>query len=552
MAKWEPGSRPTRITSATLFTPLTSSKLGSAFSALRLVAFLLLQYGALCLGLSACSTGVIVPPYELPPTEYANPPAEDGAFAELENYYRNKHGADISGFELLDSNADALRWRLALIDSAQYSIDFQYYLWYGDTAGKLIAARILDAADRGVKIRVLVDDLNTLLRDATSVVLRDRVVAGLDLHPNIEMRLFNPWSYREWGGRIQEGLGDFKKANQRMHNKALIVDNRAVIIGGRNIGDEYLGMNSSFNFHDLDVLGIGPVARQTSTMFDAYWNSRWVMPAALLAIKITPEERTRARTNLLKDLSGESALINFSIEPQSWDGAIAALQDQIHPGTSRVAFDIPRENAIDHVMLEEIHSLISSPKRELSIINAYIIPTERGIATLKQLNDGGRDVRILTNSLASHDVPAVNSHYRPWRKPIVNAGAELYELRSDAAIQTEFCEVYPTEGKFVGLHTKALVVDREISYIGSMNLDPRSAALNTEMGVIIKSPSLGEALSALIERDMLAENSWRVSLDHDGKLQWTHDSASTNIQPARNLWQRIQEFFFRAFPKEYY
>lgn len=531
---------------------LRESKLGRASSALRLGVILLLQYGALCLGLAACSTGIAVLPYEPPPAEFAIPPAPDGAFFELEDYYRTEHGTDISGFELLDSNEDALRWRLALIDSARYSIDLQYYLWYGDTAGQLMAARLLDAADRGVKIRVIVDDLNTLLQDAASVVLRDKAVAWLDLHPNVELRLFNPWSKRDFGGRVEEGLGDFKKANQRMHNKALIVDNRAVIIGGRNIGDEYMGMNSSFNFHDLDVLGVGPVARQTSGMFDAYWNSQWVMPASALNMPIALEEQARARTELSRHLSETEALTNFRIEPQSWDTAIAELRVQMHPGTSRVITDLPGEDTIEHVMLEEILSLISSPQQELLIINAYIIPTERGIATLKQLNAGGRDVRILTNSLASHDVPAVNSHYRPWRKHIVDSGAELYELRSDAAIQTNICDTYPTKGKFIGLHSKALVVDREVSYIGSMNLDPRSAALNTEMGVIIKSHSLGEALSALIERDMLAENSWRVDLDLDGKLQWTHDSESTKTQPARNLWQRIQELFFRMLPKEYY
>jgi putative cardiolipin synthase len=287
-------------------------------------------------------------------------------------------------------------------------------------------------------------------------------------------------------------------------------------------------------------------------MFDTYWNSQWVMPVSVLDIQITPEEQDRARVELLEHLAEAEALRNFRTEPQPWDTAIANLRDEMHTGTSRVVFDVPSENTIDRVMLEEIYSLISSPQRELSITNSYIIPAERGIATLQRLQDGGRDVRILTNSLASHDVAAVNSHYRPWRKPIVNAGAELYELRFDASIQTEFCDTYPTEGKFVGLHTKALVVDREISYIGSMNLDPRSAALNTEMGVIIKSHSLGEALSALIERDMLPENSWRVSLDHHGKLQWTNDSESTNTQPARNLWQRIEELFFRMFPKEFY
>ena len=505
----------------------------------------------LALSLAGCATQRVVP-FERTAPEFASPARPDSAFSDVEASLSKTHGSEISGFKLLDSNEDALAWRLALIDSARYTIDLQYYLWYGDAAGQLMAARLLEAADRGVKVRIVVDDLNTLLRDASSVALRDKVVAWLDAHPNIELRLFNPWSKRDIGGRIGEGLANFERSNIRMHNKSLVIDNRALIIGGRNIGDEYMGLNSGFNFRDLDVLGVGPVARQASEVFDAYWNSQWVLPAAALNIEIPIEEQTRARAELLQNLSESRALTRFKIEPQSWDEPIAKLTSNMHPGYSRVISDLPRGDDIDHLMLDEISALINTPQQELLIVNAYIIPRELSITTLTTLVADGTKVRIMTNSLASHDVPAVNSHYRPWRKPIIRTGAELYELRSDAAIQPQVCDTAPTVAKFVGLHSKALVVDRKFIYIGSMNFDPRSANLNTEMGVIVDSPALGEELATLIARDMSAANSWRVSLNDDGKLQWENDSEVTTKQPARNFWQRVQELFFRAVPKEYY
>ncbi len=506
---------------------------------------------ALPLVLAACATQA-VSPFERPEPDFASAPSPDGALSGVEARLMEAHGKEVSGFRLIDANEAALSWRLSLIDSARHSIDLQYYLWYGDAAGQLLAARLLDAADRGVRIRILVDDLNTLIRDASSVVLRDKAVAWLDSHPNIELRLFNPWSRRDVGGRAVEGLGEFERVNRRMHNKALIVDNRAVILGGRNIGDEYMGLNASFNFHDLDVLGIGPVARQTSGVFDAFWNSDWVMPARALQIALSPQESAAARDELLRRLAGNPALSGFTVEPTDWTEAIAALPSGLHVGTSRVVSDLPRGRDIDHVMLNEIRSLIAGTQSELLIANAYIIPAETGITTLRELHAAGRTVRILTNSLASHDVPAVNSHYAPWRKPILEAGAELYELRADAAIQPGTCDTPPTVGRFVGLHSKAMVVDREWSYIGSMNFDPRSAALNTEMGVIVRSAGLGQALAQLIERDMQPDNSWQVTLREDGGLQWSHDAASVEKQPARHFWQRVEEFFFRAIPKEYY
>ena len=257
---------------------------------------------ALTAVLSACATSTIAP-YTRPAPTYAQPAQPDDAFFDLECAIRAQHGAEASGFELIDSNEGGLRWRLALIDSARYTIDVQYYLWYGDTSGRLLAKRLLDAADRGVKVRMLVDDLNTLFKTAAKVVKRDHVATWLDAHPNLELRLFNPWMSREIAGRAGEGIIEFARVNQRMHNKALIVDNRAATLGGRNIGDEYFGLNTEFNFHDLDVLGIGPVARQTSAIFDAYWNSDWVMPASALQIALSAAGQAAGRAQLIQRLN---------------------------------------------------------------------------------------------------------------------------------------------------------------------------------------------------------------------------------------------------------
>jgi len=493
-----------------------------------------------------------VEPYERPAPEYAMPAAPDGAFADIENEIRIEKGSEVSGFRLLDSNEDGLLWRLALIDSAKYSIDVQYYLWYGDDAGRLMAKRLIDAADRGVKVRMLVDDLNTLISTATTVQLRDQIASWLDAHPNIELRLFNPWNNRDLGGRLGESISELGRVNQRMHNKIMVVDNRATIIGGRNIGDEYMGLNPEFNFHDLDVLGIGPVARQASEVFDEYWNSEWVMPVSALKFAVDDAEQDAARAQMLDRLKAAKSLANIPLEPQSWTAAIAGLHGHLHTGSSEVDSDRPHGDAIEHVMLQRQHQMISSTQDELLIVNAYIIPTDRGISLLHELNARGVDMRILTNSLASHDVPAVNSHYKGWRKAILESGAKLYEIRHDAAIQRLVSDTPPTRAKFMGLHSKGMVVDRERVYIGSMNYDPRSALINTEMGVFVESPGLAQALAALIERDIQPDNSWQVTLDDKGQLVWTDDKEVVTRQPARNWWQRVEDVFFMSFPKEYY
>jgi cardiolipin synthase C len=505
---------------------------------------------ALVFALSSCATKP-VKPYTRPATEHALPALDDTAFSGIEKAIRDANGTEASGFALLDSNEDGLRWRLALIDSAKHSIDVQYYLWYGDVSGRLLMKRVLDAADRGVKVRVLVDDLNTVISDAATVVIRDNVAAWLDEHPNLELRVFNPWRDRSLAGRVGESMSDLGRVNQRMHNKALIVDNQATILGGRNIGDEYLGLNPKFNFHDLDVIGIGPVARQASTVFDLFWNSEWVLPVSAFDLPSVTDSQG-ARDRLAQQLETEPSLLQFPVPQRSWTTELAALAGRLHAGTSEVATDVPASGVISQEMLGVVNALVESTARELLVVNAYLIPDERVIERLRGLRDRGVTMKVVTNSLASHDVPAVNSHYKRWRRDLLEAGVDLHEIRHDAAIKSRIADSAPMRSQFMGLHAKGMALDRNRVWIGSMNFDPRSAGINTEMGVTIASPGLAGDMSQLIERDLQPANSWRVSLDADAHLVWTNDGETVTRQPARSWWQRVQDVVFMAFPKDLY
>ncbi len=450
----------------------------------------------LALALAGCATL----PEKLPkgPEGRALAPQPSGALARLENQLRPRLGAEgteksaptsaeKSGWQLLDSNEDALRWRLALVDSAEHAIDLQYYFWWEDATGQLLMKHVIDAADRGVKVRILLDDLTTMLEDDRTPRVRDWQNAILNAHPNIELRLFNAFRARTLLGRGVDFLRRMDLMNQRMHNKMLVADNRAVILGGRNIGNEYFGFATEFNFHDLDVLGIGTwPARPRSCSI----GSGTATGSFRLARSSCPPHdeicapRSRAFCNRSRDRPCSSDF--------RWHAVTgAALLDEVvksgHVGPSQVLTDVPVPGEVRHRMPRAMQNLMRSAKRELLITNSYVIPDDEDVALFRELRARGVTIKILTNSLASQDVPAVNSHYKRWRKPLVNAGVELYEARPDAAIGPLLADTPPVRSKFVGLHVKAIVVDRERSFIGSMNLDPRSEELNSEMGVVVES-----------------------------------------------------------------
>jgi putative cardiolipin synthase len=473
---------------------------------------------------------------------YARPAASEGILADMANDIFTEHGKEYSGFKLLDGSMEAFSWRLALIDSAVSSVDIQTYLWYPDNYGRLILERAVLAAQRGVHVRMIVDDLLTIGLDQTIRQLED--------HPNIELRLFNPWKGRDLGSRGAEMIAEMERLNSRMHDKLIIVDGNAAVVGGRNIGDHYFGLSSAYNFHDLDLLGFGHIARQANDMFDHFWNSEWVVSAVNLTTEPDPDLASKKWAEMQEKNRMTAELQSFPREPKDWSKELTALANELYPGTSYLLYDEATEKeAITQNMMQAMFAFMNQAEDELLITNAYIIPGQPGIDFVQRLTDRGVKTRILTNSLASHDVPAVNSHYKYWRDDFIKAGADLYELRADAEIQS-MVDVPPSRGKFVGLHTKAVVVDRQHVFIGSMNFDPRSANINTEAGAFVDSPGLGEALAQVMERDMQPQNAWQVLLNENDEPYWVNSDETVDTQPARDGMQRVMDVIFEVIPKE--
>ena len=500
--------------------------------------------------LGGCATA---PPTGPPPApDYARPAAADGPLAALEATVRDASEPDASGFRLLERNEDGLRWRLALVDSARSTLDLQYYIWAADTSGLLLMKRVVAAADRGVKVRMIIDDLDTMMKDADTRKVRDSPIAKINRHPNIAIRLFNPWHNRSLVGRGVESAGDLARLDHRMHNKLFVADNRVAIIGGRNIGTEYLGLNPKYNFYDLDVLGVGPMARQGSAVFDRYWNSPLVVEVSRLGLQTTPGDLPEMMAKVTARLAAAPELSRFPLEPRDWTAELQTLPATLQPGLSRVVADRPGQEAVKHWMPRAIRDLIGAAKRELLIANAYIIPDKDMVELLRGLTSRGVTVRVLTNSLATTDVPAVNSHYKLWRRDLIEAGVELHELRPDAALKATEADTPPTSSAFLGLHVKAIVLDRERVFVGSMNLDPRSLEINSEMGVVVESSGLGGVARGALDEAMKPENSWRVELDPDGRLRWVAGVQMRRFQPARSVWARLEDLVYMIFPRQIY
>jgi putative cardiolipin synthase len=317
------------------------------------------------------------------------------------------------------------------------------------------------------------------------------------------------------------------------------------------VGDHYFGLAHTFNFHDLDMIVLGEAAAESSQIFDYFWNSDRVIPASAFVPDASWDPIAAAWDEETATLRGNQDLARFPVDPRDWDRELTALVDRMSPGTATVEFHrlvpgtpIPTEDGV-----AKLAEIVHQAEREVMIVNAYVIPGERAMEIVRSACDRGVRVRILTNSLASQEVPAVTSKYKKYRRPLLEAGAELYELKANPAIQAGIVDTPPVESGFSGLHTKTVVVDREKVYIGSLNLDPRSMRLNTEMGMIVTSPGLAQEVARIAERDMEPANSWQVHLDDNGKLTWACDEGVVTRQPARSWWQRVEVWFMGIAPE---
>ncbi|MCX5827264.1 MAG: phospholipase D family protein [Deltaproteobacteria bacterium] len=466
----------------------------------------------------------------------------------------------LSGFYLLDNGLEAFAARALIVDAAQRTIDVQYYMYLNDNTGKLLMERLLRAADRGVRVRLLFDDLNT--------AGGDRYLEALDTHPNIQVRLFNPFHYRSSVSRIFDMIGDFGRLNRRMHNKLIAADNIMAITGGRNIGDEYFGARTDVNFNDIDLLAVGPIVKELSGEFDVYWNSdvvfsikanrttenkadlqkiRQHLSAHLDAMKDSDYIKAIGQTAMIRDLLADRLPLIFAQAKAVYDAPQKVITE--------------RDKLAKTTLAAKLGKAVPDIKTEVLIWSPYFVPGKSGIASLRKVRDKGVRIRVLTNSLAATDVAAVHAGYSRYRIDMLKMGIELYELKRQADNAPAKGKEWIAGSSGASLHAKTFVYDRQAVFIGSMNLDPRSLLLNTEIGLVIYSGDLAGQVANHFEEGVRPEVSYRVMLaggkdapTNGDQLVWTAKEHGNEVryteEPGVDFWQQVQVGIMSLFPIE--
>ena len=450
----------------------------------------------------------------------------------------------LSGFFPLIQGMDAMGARLRLAELAERSIDLQYFLISNDTAGQVLKKALLRAADRGVRVRLLVDDIFTRVPDRTLLLI--------DQHPNIEIRLFNPISRR--GFYWLNFFADFERANRRMHNKSFTVDNQISVIGGRNIADEYFDLKTESLFVDLDVIAAGPIASAISISFDKFWNHTLAIPIDQVARNWDDEELQAVRA----DVAEQTKKIYDTVYKQALESQI--LRDlmigrkPLFPAEARVLSDSP-DKLISEISEEQmrlatdLREVLLSARNEIIAITPYYVPRGGGVQLLRNLIDRGVRVVVVTNSLASNNQTAVHGGYARYRKAVIETGAELYEARANAAGELQESD---DDWHAMTLHTKAFLIDRRYLFVGSLNLDPRSIEINAEIGLLIDSEEMvGRLTSRLDER--LSDLTYRVLLNEQGELEWHGRINGLEVvetsEPLATAWLRFKAWLLRIVPE---
>ena len=439
-----------------------------------------------------------------------------------------------SGVYALAQGLDAFAARARLADVADRSLDVQYYIWHDDMSGDLLLDALRRAADRGVRVRLLLDDNNTAGMDA--------LLAALAVHRNIEVRLFNPTAARGW--RALGYVTDFGRQNRRMHNKSFTADNQATIVGGRNVGDEYFSAGQNLQFVDLDVIAIGDVVRQVSRDFDRYWASESSYPASqvLRPPAVPPPQQTQER------LAGRAAMSALYLDALERQGFVRDMMERrlaIQWGQVRMVSDDPAKGlgqaADDELLWPRLLQVMQPPRRSLELVSPYFVPGAEGVAHLADLVRQGVKVTVVTNSLEATDVVAVHAGYARRRKDLLQAGVALHEMKRMPSPLAEQ-ERRLGSSSASSLHAKTFSVDRSAVFVGSFNFDPRSARLNTELGFVIENPTMAAAVSDAI-LGKLAANAYEVRLGPDGALQWVEHGERGEVvrtrEPGAGLWKQL-------------
>ncbi len=460
---------------------------------------------------------------------------------------------DGSAYLLLGNGLDAFVARAVLAQYAEKSIDAQYYLLHNDVVGKLFIDQLLKAADRGVRVRLLVDDMDMDGRDFGTAVL--------DSHPNIEVRLFNPFGRNT--GRFLQFITGFGEQTRRAHNKSFTVDSIATIIGGRNIGNEYFVADPGMAFIDLDVMAIGPAATLVDGAFDIYWNHELSYPISLLVDTLPTPEQVAERIKAFKDFIAEQQESVYVKELQ--DSKLAAALNEysveLLPGKGHVVWDHPSKLASydenSDMMLRDLMPYLNSVEKELLIISPYFVPGKAGTAFFRKLRDRGVRVAILTNALSSTDVAVVHAGYANYREKLLDMGVELYELNRDLPDDGRDYTDWKFYQSKASLHAKCFIIDRQQTFIGSLNLDPRSVIHNTEIGMIIDSAEISGKITSFMdeEKEKLA---FRLELAPGSAgskyIRWHGivDGKQTTLtrEPYSGFWQRFTLGLMRLLPIE--
>jgi putative cardiolipin synthase len=493
-----------------------------------------LLYLVLLSTLSSCAT---INFDEFKEASYAPPPSTDTFLGRKIEPLMADGKSGQSAFHVVGEGVEALALRISGAARAEQSIDVQTYLIKNDTTSKLFVGALLKAADEGVRVRLLLDDVFT-------GGVMDDALAVLNSHALIQVRIINPFARRRF--RALDGLTDFGRVNRRMHNKTFTIDNQISILGGRNIADEYFSAHPGSEFLDTEVLAFGPIVPEISDMFDTYWNHRLAVPVDQFLnlpddLDAANEKLRAAVVEAFNEVSdteyGESLISRIWENHSTFDQVVWADYELVYDSPDKLDASLA-QNA--ESMLPPLEFAIVNAEQELLVISPYFVPREAGIGFLRETVNRGLDVKVLTNSLAANNHWIVHSGYAPSRKALLRAGVELYESRPDIPYEDDVPETFRSE--VTTLHTKAMIIDRRQVFIGSFNWDPRSLNLNTEMGVIIDSPELGEFYSQRA-RSELPWIAYKVALDERDKLIWVTEIDGKDVvytkEPKSSFSQRF-------------
>jgi len=458
-----------------------------------------------------------------------------------------------SGFYLLSDNTDAFVARFALATIAKKTLDIQYYIMHNDASGQYLAYAILSAADRGVHVRILVDDINLSGRDSNFKMMSQ--------HENIEIRIFNPLSNRDWFRNI-ELLSNLNRAGRRMHNKAFIADNASAIIGGRNIGDEYFDARNNLNFVDLDLLTVGPIVGDITKSFDDYWGSHWATAIESLSKTRVVKKQLMTLRSKLKDKWHRVKNTEYfqALKHAEFTQKIINKQVDFIWAEANLFYDRPEKISND-ALNQTIHigpqvmPYFERANSELLIATPYFVPGNRGLNWLKNKQNQGAEITILTNSLAATDVIAVHAGYKKYRKQLVASNINLHELKPTAQPTLSKTNKLIEGSRHASLHAKYMVVDQQYVFVGSANIDPRSELLNTEIGIMVDSKELAQQTAQLFDRTTSPENSYQVTLNStDNKITWTTQENGNEIaysqEPKAGIIRKLGVFILSLLPIE--